>query len=88
MSASLLGHAALCLIGSRRKRALFRRILGDEGRDVEAFDRVRSPMGLDIGAQTPAEIAISVVAELLAVRHSAAAVRRDSVSSGSAEHQA
>jgi len=61
------------MIGSRRKRELFRGILRDEGRDAEAFDRVRSPMGLDIGAETPAEIAVSVVAELVAVRRQAAA---------------
>jgi len=73
----------LGMIGSRRKRHLFRRILGDEGRDVEAFDRVRSPMGLDIGAQTPAEIAVSVVAELVAVRRSAAASERVGLSSES-----
>jgi xanthine dehydrogenase accessory factor len=56
------------MIGSRRKRALFQTILRDEDRDLEAFARVRSPMGLDIGAQSPAEIAVSVVAELIATR--------------------
>lgn len=74
----------LGMIGSRRKRELFRRILGDEGRDLEAFERVRSPMGLDIGAQTPAEIAVSVVAELVAARRSAAACRLASLSSQAA----
>ncbi len=64
------------MIGSRRKRELFRSILRDEGRDAEAFDRVRSPMGLDIGAETPAEIAVSVVAELVAVWRQAAASER------------
>ena len=78
----------LGMIGSRRKRELFRRILRDEGRDVEAFDRVRSPMGLDIGAQTPAEIAVSVVAELVAVRRSAAASQRASLASESVPVQA
>ncbi len=58
----------LGMIGSQRKRALFRTILGDEGRDLDAFERLRSPMGLDIGAETPAEIAVSVVAELVASR--------------------
>jgi len=61
------------MIGSRRKRELFRGLLRDEGRDAEAFERVRSPMGLDIGAETPAEIAVSVVAELVAVRRQASA---------------
>jgi len=78
----------LGMIGSRRKRELFRRILRDEGRDVAAFDRVRSPMGLDIGAETPAEIAVSVVAELVAVRRRATAAERASLSSESAAVQA
>jgi len=73
----------LGMIGSRRKRELFRRILGDEGRDVAAFDRVRSPMGLDIAAQTPAEIAVSVVAELIAVRRGAAELQGANLSSES-----
>ena len=34
----------------------------------ECLDRVHAPIGLDIGAVTPAEIAISIVAELIAVR--------------------
>ena len=58
----------LGMIGSRRKRELFRRILLEEGHDVHSFDRLSSPMGVDIGAETPAEIAISVVAELVATR--------------------
>ncbi len=70
----------LGMIGSRRKRELFRRILRDEDRDLEAFDRVRSPMGLDIGAETPAEIAVSVVAELVAVRRGAVAAENAGLS--------
>jgi xanthine dehydrogenase accessory factor len=62
----------LGMIGSRRKKLLFREILAGEGADLEAFDRLSSPMGLDIGAETPAEIAASVVAELIAVRRAAA----------------
>lgn len=77
----------LGMIGSRRKRELFRRTLREEGRDVEAFDRVRSPMGLDIGAQTPAEIAVSVVAELIAVRRGASASEFASLATASATAQ-
>lgn len=57
------------MIGSRAKRrAVFER-LRDEGVPEEALARVRTPMGLDIGARTPGEIAVAVVAEMIAVRH-------------------
>jgi xanthine dehydrogenase accessory factor len=62
----------LGMIGSRRKRELFRRILTEEGCSRDDFERLRSPMGMDIGAETPAEIAVSVVAELVAARRSRA----------------
>ena len=47
-------------------RTMCARILPDYGADDVA--RVRIPVGLDIGARTPAEIALSVLAELVAVR--------------------
>jgi xanthine dehydrogenase accessory factor len=56
------------LIGSRAKVArLFEQLVG-EGISPDALTRVHTPIGLDIGAVTPAEIAVSIVAELLAVR--------------------
>ena len=39
-----------------------------EGMPAECLDRVHAPIGVDIGAVTPAEIAISILAELIAVR--------------------
>ena len=42
-----------------------------KGSSPELFDRVHSPVGLDIGAVTPEEIAVSIVAELIAVRRRA-----------------
>ena len=42
-----------------------------EGLRPELFDRVYSPIGLDIGAATPEEIAVSILAELIAVRRHA-----------------
>lgn len=56
------------MIGSRAKRRALFGALAAEGAPAEALARVRTPMGLDIGAVTPGEIAVSVVAEMVAVR--------------------
>ncbi len=58
----------LGLIGSRAKVARIFDALLAEGMPPECLDRVHAPIGLDIGAVTPAEIAISILAELIAVR--------------------
>jgi xanthine dehydrogenase accessory factor len=58
----------LGLIGSRAKIARIRTMLLAEGMPPECLDRVHAPIGLDIGAITPSEIAISILAELIAVR--------------------
>ena len=56
------------MIGSRGcVRAAFAALL-EEGVPRERLAHVRAPLGLDIGAETPAEIAVSVVAEMIAVR--------------------
>ncbi len=59
------------MIGSRRKAITVFRELTQEGLKLELFDRVHSPIGLDIGAVTPEEIAVSIVAELIAIRRQA-----------------
>ncbi len=61
--------AWLGAIASKRKVAKFFATLRAEGVPQEQLDRISSPVGLDIGAQTPAEIAISVAAEWVRVRH-------------------
>jgi xanthine dehydrogenase accessory factor len=61
----------LGLIGSRAKIVRISRALLEEGLPPECLDRTHAPIGLDIGAVTPAEIAISIVAELVAVRRGA-----------------
>ena len=58
----------LGLIGSRAKVVRIFDALAAEGMPAECLQRVRAPIGLDIGAVTPAEIAISIVAEMIAVR--------------------
>lgn len=57
------------MMGSRRKVALLRREMVESGAATEEqFARVHAPIGLDIGAQTVEEIAVSIVAEMIAVR--------------------
>jgi xanthine dehydrogenase accessory factor len=56
------------MIGSRRKRDAVYENLGKEGFTRQDFDRVFSPIGLAIGAETPEEIAVSIVAEVIQVR--------------------
>jgi xanthine dehydrogenase accessory factor len=58
----------LGLIGSRAKVRRIFDLLLEEGMPQECLARVRAPIGLDIGAVTPVEIAISIMAELVAVR--------------------
>jgi xanthine dehydrogenase accessory factor len=61
------------MIGSRRKVLSVYKALEKEGYKPEEFERIYAPMGLEIGALSPEEIAISIVAELIAVRRNAAA---------------
>lgn len=60
--------AYIGMIGSRRKVALVREELLRQGYDPALLARVHSPIGLSIGAKTPAEIAVSICAELIQVR--------------------
>jgi len=56
------------LLGSRRKRETLLRTLEEEGFDGGQRTRVVTPVGLAIGAQTPEEIAVSIVGQLIALR--------------------
>jgi len=56
------------MIGSKRKTIAVIRELEKQGLPAEAFERLHAPMGLEIGAISPEEIAISVAAEMIAVR--------------------
>jgi xanthine dehydrogenase accessory factor len=56
------------MIGSRRKTITIFKELQEEGLAPRLFDRVHAPIGLDIGAVTPEEIAVSITAELIAKR--------------------
>ena len=61
----------LGLIGSRAKVARIYELLLAEGLPAECLERIHAPVGFDIGAVTPAEIAVSILAELIAVRRGA-----------------
>jgi xanthine dehydrogenase accessory factor len=58
----------IAMIGSKRKTISVIHELEKEGMPRELFEKVFAPMGLEIGAESPEEIAISVVAEMIAVR--------------------
>jgi len=62
----------IAMIGSKRKVLNVIRELEKEGIPRSAFERMHAPMGLDIGAISPEEIAIAVAAEMIAVRRGAA----------------
>lgn len=67
----------LALVGSQRKALLTRERCLNKGLDPAWVERLRCPAGLDIGAETPEEIAVSIVAEMVHVRRAAeAALRR------------
>ncbi|MDL2207459.1 XdhC family protein [Desulfovibrio sp. OttesenSCG-928-M16] len=69
LAAALPGRAGyIGMIGSKSKREAVYEQLQSQGFDAGAFAAVHSPVGLDIGAQTPVEIAVSIVAELIAWR--------------------
>ena len=59
-------------IGSERKAKLLREQLRNDGFDKKKIDALHAPIGLNIKAETPAELAVSILAELIAVRRNAA----------------
>ncbi len=61
-------YAYVGMIGSRTKVAAVYKALGAEGFSQEMLDGVYSPIGLSLGGQTPAEIAVAIAAQLIQVR--------------------
>ncbi|HYB67004.1 MAG TPA: XdhC family protein, partial [Candidatus Acidoferrales bacterium] len=57
------------MIGSKAKVATVFSNLKQQGVSEELLANVKAPIGLDIGARTPAEIAVSIMAEIVALRH-------------------
>jgi xanthine dehydrogenase accessory factor len=63
------GVGYVALVASRRRAASVLEYLRQRGLDAEAISRLKAPAGLDIGATAPAEIALSILAEIVAERH-------------------
>jgi xanthine dehydrogenase accessory factor len=59
------GAAYVGMIGSKRRGRAVLQNLRDEGADPEALEAVHTPIGLDIGAETPEEIAVAIMAEII-----------------------
>ncbi|HEY5341632.1 MAG TPA: XdhC family protein, partial [Candidatus Aquilonibacter sp.] len=69
LAAALRSSAAyIGLLGSRRAQAARRKALRAMGFDDDALDRIHGPVGLDIGGETTAQTAISILAEIIASR--------------------
>jgi xanthine dehydrogenase accessory factor len=74
------------MMGSKRKVIAVYKALEKEGFSVAQFERVHAPVGLDIGALTPEEIAVSIAAELIAVRRNAVGLPNKSIRLSEAAH--
>ena len=61
-------HAYVGMIGSRRKVGMVKQMLADAGVPDDVIESVHTPIGLDIGAETPEEIAVSIIAEIIDVK--------------------
>lgn len=64
----------IALIASRKRARLVLDYLSDEGYDKNALARVMAPAGIDLGARTPEEIALSVISEIVMTRRSGSGV--------------
>ena len=69
------GAAYVGMIGSRRRTGTVLRHLLEEGLDRDALEAVATPIGLDIGAETPEEIAIAILAEIIMVQRGGSGAR-------------
>ena len=65
------GAGYLGMIGSKRRTSAVLEHLREEGFDAAELEAIRTPIGLDIGAETPEEIAISIMAEVIMLRRGA-----------------
>ena len=63
------GASYIGMIGSKRRTETVLRHMAEEGVDQELLDAVSTPIGLNIGAETPEEIAVAIIAEILMLRN-------------------
>ena len=68
------GPGYVGMIGSKRRTRTVIQHLAEDGIDRESLDRVFTPIGLDIGAETPEEIAVAVLGEIILVRRGGGAL--------------
>lgn len=62
-------HAYIGMIGSRRRVAIVKQNIIEGGADPDVVNSIYTPIGLDIGAETPEEIAVAVLAEIIEVKN-------------------
>ena len=62
-------HAYVGMIGSHRKVGMVKQLLADAGVPQDVIESVHTPIGLDIGAETPEEIAVAIMAEIIEVKN-------------------
>jgi xanthine dehydrogenase accessory factor len=67
-AALAIDAAYVAFVGSRKKAEALRKSLAERGVAAERLAKLKAPAGLDLGAITPDEIAISILAEIIAVR--------------------
>jgi xanthine dehydrogenase accessory factor len=75
------GAAYVGMIGSRRRTGTVLQMLADDGIPQEALAKVHTPIGLDIGAETPEEIALAILAEMVLVRKGGTGVKLSTLTS-------
>jgi xanthine dehydrogenase accessory factor len=68
LAALAIDSAYVAFVGSRKKAEALKAALSQRGVSAERLAKLKAPAGLDLGAITPDEIAISILAEIVAVR--------------------
>jgi xanthine dehydrogenase accessory factor len=72
-AALMMRPAYLGVVASRKRFAVLRQTLIDRGISAHALDAIKSPAGLDLGGRQPEEVALSILAEIVQVKHAARA---------------